>query len=119
AEYQCPNRKKTGTTEKALLTIHKPEPHVRSRPSESTTLATPLIMYCTSVVSFSGWLPIFLACQRASVVQYVSALRRRHITLKECVTHHSSFVANELIQGTGESRLNWFDSSYTERWLFR
>uniref|UniRef100_A0A5K3FXF9 Frizzled/Smoothened transmembrane domain-containing protein n=1 Tax=Mesocestoides corti TaxID=53468 RepID=A0A5K3FXF9_MESCO len=52
----------TGATEQALLTNHKPEPHVRSLPSQSTTLATPLIIYCTSFVSFSGWLLIFLAC---------------------------------------------------------
>uniref|UniRef100_A0A5K3FWG8 Ovule protein n=1 Tax=Mesocestoides corti TaxID=53468 RepID=A0A5K3FWG8_MESCO len=60
-EYPSPNRKKTGITEQALLTNHKPEPHVRRLPSESTTLPTPLITYCTSVVSFSDWLLIFLA----------------------------------------------------------
>uniref|UniRef100_A0A5K3EFW6 Uncharacterized protein n=1 Tax=Mesocestoides corti TaxID=53468 RepID=A0A5K3EFW6_MESCO len=49
-------------TEQALLTNHKPEPHVRRLPSESTTLATPIIIYCSSLVSFSGWLPIILAC---------------------------------------------------------
>uniref|UniRef100_A0A5K3FZA9 Secreted protein n=1 Tax=Mesocestoides corti TaxID=53468 RepID=A0A5K3FZA9_MESCO len=31
-------------------------------PSVSTTLATPLTIYCSSFMSFSGWLPIFLAC---------------------------------------------------------
>uniref|UniRef100_A0A5K3FWI2 Ovule protein n=1 Tax=Mesocestoides corti TaxID=53468 RepID=A0A5K3FWI2_MESCO len=61
-EYPSPNRKRTGTTEQALLTNHKPEPRVRRLPSESTTLAMPLIIYCTSVVSFSGWLPSFPAC---------------------------------------------------------
>uniref|UniRef100_A0A5K3FGU6 Ovule protein n=1 Tax=Mesocestoides corti TaxID=53468 RepID=A0A5K3FGU6_MESCO len=55
-EYPSPNRKKTGTTEQALLTNHKPEPHVRCPLSESTTLATPLIIHCFSFVSFSGWL---------------------------------------------------------------
>uniref|UniRef100_A0A5K3FV98 Ovule protein n=1 Tax=Mesocestoides corti TaxID=53468 RepID=A0A5K3FV98_MESCO len=60
-EYPSPNRKKTGTTEQALLTNQKSEPRVRRLPSESTTLATPLIIYCSSVVSFSGWLLIFLA----------------------------------------------------------
>uniref|UniRef100_A0A5K3F5D0 SH3 domain-containing protein n=1 Tax=Mesocestoides corti TaxID=53468 RepID=A0A5K3F5D0_MESCO len=48
--------------EKALLTNQKLELHVRRLPSESATLATPLIINCTSVVSFSGWLLIFLAC---------------------------------------------------------
>uniref|UniRef100_A0A5K3FHH9 Uncharacterized protein n=1 Tax=Mesocestoides corti TaxID=53468 RepID=A0A5K3FHH9_MESCO len=61
-EYPSPNRKKTGTTEQALLTNQKPEPHVRHLPSESATLATPRIRYCSLVMSFSGWLLIFLAC---------------------------------------------------------
>uniref|UniRef100_A0A5K3FC89 Ovule protein n=1 Tax=Mesocestoides corti TaxID=53468 RepID=A0A5K3FC89_MESCO len=56
-KYPSPNRKKTGTTKQALLTNHGPEP-----PSESSTLATPLYIYCTTFLSFSGWLPVFLAC---------------------------------------------------------
>uniref|UniRef100_A0A5K3FVI7 Secreted protein n=1 Tax=Mesocestoides corti TaxID=53468 RepID=A0A5K3FVI7_MESCO len=63
-EYLSPNRLKNGTTEQALLTNHRPEPHVRRQPSESTTLAMPLIIYCSSVVSFSGWLLMFLARYR-------------------------------------------------------
>uniref|UniRef100_A0A5K3ENU0 Ovule protein n=1 Tax=Mesocestoides corti TaxID=53468 RepID=A0A5K3ENU0_MESCO len=59
---QSPNRNKIGTTEQALLTNHKPEPHVRRLPFESATLATQLVIYCTSVVSFSGWLSSFPAC---------------------------------------------------------
>uniref|UniRef100_A0A5K3F2N9 Secreted protein n=1 Tax=Mesocestoides corti TaxID=53468 RepID=A0A5K3F2N9_MESCO len=52
-------------------------------PSESTT---PLIIYCTSVASFSGWLLTFLACHWnaeghrigcGQVVQHVCALIRR------------------------------------------
>uniref|UniRef100_A0A5K3FXR2 Uncharacterized protein n=1 Tax=Mesocestoides corti TaxID=53468 RepID=A0A5K3FXR2_MESCO len=46
----------------ALLTNQKPETRVRRLPSESTTLATSLIIYCISSMSFSGWLPSFLAC---------------------------------------------------------
>uniref|UniRef100_A0A5K3FW10 Uncharacterized protein n=1 Tax=Mesocestoides corti TaxID=53468 RepID=A0A5K3FW10_MESCO len=61
-EYPSPNRLKIGTTEQALLTNQKPEPSVRCLPSESTMLATPLIIYCISSMSFSGWLIIFLAC---------------------------------------------------------
>uniref|UniRef100_A0A5K3FP60 Receptor protein serine/threonine kinase n=1 Tax=Mesocestoides corti TaxID=53468 RepID=A0A5K3FP60_MESCO len=61
-EYPSPNRKKTGTTEQALLTNHKPEPRVRRLPSESTSLAMPLIIYCISSMSFSGWLLSFPAC---------------------------------------------------------
>uniref|UniRef100_A0A5K3FWC8 Uncharacterized protein n=1 Tax=Mesocestoides corti TaxID=53468 RepID=A0A5K3FWC8_MESCO len=53
---------KTGTIEQALLTNQKPEPHIRRIPSESTTLATPCIIYSISVMSFSGWLPSFPAC---------------------------------------------------------
>uniref|UniRef100_A0A5K3G3K2 Ovule protein n=1 Tax=Mesocestoides corti TaxID=53468 RepID=A0A5K3G3K2_MESCO len=61
-EYPSPNRQKPGTTEQALLTNHKPELRVRRLPSESTTVATPLIIYCISSMSFSGWLPSFPAC---------------------------------------------------------
>uniref|UniRef100_A0A5K3FZU9 Uncharacterized protein n=1 Tax=Mesocestoides corti TaxID=53468 RepID=A0A5K3FZU9_MESCO len=61
-EYPSPNRKNTGLTEQALLTNHKPEPRVRRLPSESTALATPLIIYCISSMFFSGWLPSFPAC---------------------------------------------------------
>uniref|UniRef100_A0A5K3G3A3 Uncharacterized protein n=1 Tax=Mesocestoides corti TaxID=53468 RepID=A0A5K3G3A3_MESCO len=53
-EYPSPNRKKTGSTEQALLTNHKPEPRVRRLPPESPTLATPLIIYCITSMSFSG-----------------------------------------------------------------
>uniref|UniRef100_A0A5K3FMV4 Amino acid permease n=1 Tax=Mesocestoides corti TaxID=53468 RepID=A0A5K3FMV4_MESCO len=61
-EYPSPDRTKTGTTEQALLTNPRPGPRVRRLPPESATLATPLIIYCTSVVSYSGWLLFFLAC---------------------------------------------------------
>uniref|UniRef100_A0A5K3ESN0 Uncharacterized protein n=1 Tax=Mesocestoides corti TaxID=53468 RepID=A0A5K3ESN0_MESCO len=52
-EYQSPARKMARTTEQALLTNHKPKPQVRRRPSETTTLGTPLIIYCFRV-SVSG-----------------------------------------------------------------
>uniref|UniRef100_A0A5K3G2W5 Ovule protein n=1 Tax=Mesocestoides corti TaxID=53468 RepID=A0A5K3G2W5_MESCO len=87
-----PNRKNIGTTEQALLTNQKLESHVRRLPSESTTLGSPLIIYCTSVVSFSNWLLIFLACHWnteghriscSQVVQYVCALIRRHCRIPE------------------------------------
>uniref|UniRef100_A0A5K3FHW5 Ovule protein n=1 Tax=Mesocestoides corti TaxID=53468 RepID=A0A5K3FHW5_MESCO len=88
--YPSPNRKKIGTTEHSLLTNNNPGPHVRRLPSESTTLATPLIIYCMSSMSFSGWLHSFPACHwiaerhgigRGQVVQYVCALIRRNITV--------------------------------------
>uniref|UniRef100_A0A5K3FY39 Transmembrane protein n=1 Tax=Mesocestoides corti TaxID=53468 RepID=A0A5K3FY39_MESCO len=60
-ENPSPNMKNTGTTEEALLTNWKPGPRVRRLPSEPATLATPFIIYCTSVVFFSGWRLIFLA----------------------------------------------------------
>ncbi|VDD76469.1 unnamed protein product [Mesocestoides corti] len=61
-EYLSPSIKEAGKTDQALLTNHKPEPHVGASPSEFMTLATPLIVVCSSVVSFSGWLLIFLVC---------------------------------------------------------
>uniref|UniRef100_A0A5K3G705 Ovule protein n=1 Tax=Mesocestoides corti TaxID=53468 RepID=A0A5K3G705_MESCO len=85
-KYLSPNWKKTGTTEQALLTNQKPEPRVRRLPSVSTTLATPLIIYCISSMSFSGWLPSFPPCHWnaeghrigcGQVVQHVCALIRR------------------------------------------
>uniref|UniRef100_A0A5K3G1N3 Ovule protein n=1 Tax=Mesocestoides corti TaxID=53468 RepID=A0A5K3G1N3_MESCO len=66
-EYPSPDRKKTGTTEQALLTNQKPEPHVRCLPSESTTLATPLIIYCTSVVDCLPF-PHAIGSQRDTVL---------------------------------------------------
>uniref|UniRef100_A0A5K3FKR7 Secreted protein n=1 Tax=Mesocestoides corti TaxID=53468 RepID=A0A5K3FKR7_MESCO len=57
-----------------LLTNHKPEPHARRLPFESTTLATPLITYCSS---FAIRMQRDTVLAKASVVQYVCALRRR------------------------------------------
>uniref|UniRef100_A0A5K3G1E7 Uncharacterized protein n=1 Tax=Mesocestoides corti TaxID=53468 RepID=A0A5K3G1E7_MESCO len=77
-EYRSPNRKKIGTTEQTLLTDHKPEPQARCLPSQST-LSTPLIIYCTSLVSFSGWLLIFLTyhwnAENVATVEYPSPNR--------------------------------------------
>uniref|UniRef100_A0A5K3FIT3 Uncharacterized protein n=1 Tax=Mesocestoides corti TaxID=53468 RepID=A0A5K3FIT3_MESCO len=69
--------KKTATTERALLTNHKPETQVRRRPPESITLATPLIIYCSS---FAIGSQRNRGLAEASVVQNVCALRRRCCT---------------------------------------
>uniref|UniRef100_A0A5K3G1C6 Ovule protein n=1 Tax=Mesocestoides corti TaxID=53468 RepID=A0A5K3G1C6_MESCO len=63
-EYPSPNRKTSGTTQQALLTNHKPEPHVRCRPSESATLATLPIVSCSSFVSFCSWLRLRITAQK-------------------------------------------------------
>uniref|UniRef100_A0A5K3EFD6 Uncharacterized protein n=1 Tax=Mesocestoides corti TaxID=53468 RepID=A0A5K3EFD6_MESCO len=52
-ECPMPNRKKSDTTGQALLINHLPESHIRRRPYKSTTLATPLIIYCSSLVYIS------------------------------------------------------------------
>uniref|UniRef100_A0A5K3ELI9 Anoctamin n=1 Tax=Mesocestoides corti TaxID=53468 RepID=A0A5K3ELI9_MESCO len=52
--------KNAATTEQTLLTNHKPEQYIRRRPSESTFLATALIICHFSIVVVSNWLPIFL-----------------------------------------------------------
>uniref|UniRef100_A0A5K3FY25 Ovule protein n=1 Tax=Mesocestoides corti TaxID=53468 RepID=A0A5K3FY25_MESCO len=62
---------KTGTTDKALLTNHKSEPQVRRRPSESTTLATLLIIHYFSSVTFSGWLLTLFPCHLNSERQKI------------------------------------------------
>uniref|UniRef100_A0A5K3F6G9 Uncharacterized protein n=1 Tax=Mesocestoides corti TaxID=53468 RepID=A0A5K3F6G9_MESCO len=74
--------KKTGTTEQALLTNHKPEPHVRRRPSESTTLAAQLIIYPASLIdciysSHSIGTQGNRGLAEVGVVQYICAHRRR------------------------------------------
>uniref|UniRef100_A0A5K3FPG4 Ovule protein n=1 Tax=Mesocestoides corti TaxID=53468 RepID=A0A5K3FPG4_MESCO len=58
-----------------LLTNHKPEPHVRCRPSKSTALVTPLIIYCFSFVTGTQR---DRGLAEASVVQYVYVLIRRY-----------------------------------------
>uniref|UniRef100_A0A5K3FZI4 Ovule protein n=1 Tax=Mesocestoides corti TaxID=53468 RepID=A0A5K3FZI4_MESCO len=49
-KYPSPNWKKTGTTGKAFLTNHKPDPHVRRILLVTTTLAAPPNIYCSSFV---------------------------------------------------------------------
>uniref|UniRef100_A0A5K3G3D0 Cdc6_C domain-containing protein n=1 Tax=Mesocestoides corti TaxID=53468 RepID=A0A5K3G3D0_MESCO len=68
---------KTDTTEQALLTNHKLKPQVRSRPSESTTLATKFFIYCSA---FAIRMQRDRGLAEASVVQYICALSRRHIS---------------------------------------
>uniref|UniRef100_A0A5K3F9L9 Ovule protein n=1 Tax=Mesocestoides corti TaxID=53468 RepID=A0A5K3F9L9_MESCO len=85
--YPSSSIKKTTTTEQNLLTNYKPEGHIRRRPSESTTLATPIIIYCSSFAYFSGWLhaigtQIDRGLAEASV-KYVSALICRLCTIPE------------------------------------
>uniref|UniRef100_A0A5K3FZZ7 PHM7_ext domain-containing protein n=1 Tax=Mesocestoides corti TaxID=53468 RepID=A0A5K3FZZ7_MESCO len=68
-------------------------------------LATPLIIYCISVVSFSGWLLTFLACHWnaeghrigcGQVVQYVCTMIRRH-TIRPFSTALSSTKLFEIV----------------------
>uniref|UniRef100_A0A5K3FBH8 Uncharacterized protein n=1 Tax=Mesocestoides corti TaxID=53468 RepID=A0A5K3FBH8_MESCO len=66
---------KTGTTEQAILTNHKPEPQARRLPSESTTLATQV--GCLSSSHAIGT-QRDTGLAKASVVQYVCTPRRRH-----------------------------------------
>uniref|UniRef100_A0A5K3G2Y1 Ovule protein n=1 Tax=Mesocestoides corti TaxID=53468 RepID=A0A5K3G2Y1_MESCO len=58
-----------------FLTNQKPEKIIRRRPSKSTTLASPFIIYCSS---FAIRTQRDQELAEASVVQYVCALIRRH-----------------------------------------
>uniref|UniRef100_A0A5K3EYT9 Uncharacterized protein n=1 Tax=Mesocestoides corti TaxID=53468 RepID=A0A5K3EYT9_MESCO len=62
ADYPSPRMKEAGETELALLTIHKPESHIRLHLSDCTTLTTPFIICHFSNLSISAWLYIFLVC---------------------------------------------------------
>uniref|UniRef100_A0A5K3FH11 Uncharacterized protein n=1 Tax=Mesocestoides corti TaxID=53468 RepID=A0A5K3FH11_MESCO len=70
-ECTSPSVKKTYTSDKDLLTNHKPEPHVRRRPSESTTVATPLNIYRLLSASVSRRLDISLACHWNAERQWI------------------------------------------------
>uniref|UniRef100_A0A5K3G148 Ovule protein n=1 Tax=Mesocestoides corti TaxID=53468 RepID=A0A5K3G148_MESCO len=90
---------KTGTTGQALLTNHKPETHVRRFPYESTKLATPLIIYCSSFVPFSGWLLSFLVCHWKELRHRISKGQRgpmclRNQTSPHCTTSGHAFESN-------------------------
>uniref|UniRef100_A0A5K3EK12 Myosin motor domain-containing protein n=1 Tax=Mesocestoides corti TaxID=53468 RepID=A0A5K3EK12_MESCO len=58
-----------------LLTNHKPELHIRRRPSESTNLATSLIIHCSSFACHSN---AKRKLAEAGIVHYVCALMRRY-----------------------------------------
>uniref|UniRef100_A0A5K3FE38 Ovule protein n=1 Tax=Mesocestoides corti TaxID=53468 RepID=A0A5K3FE38_MESCO len=74
AEYLSPGIEKTGAAKKDLLTNHKPEPNVRHRPSESTTLAAQLITHRFIYMSVSDWLHVFLACHWNTKAQRIGPI---------------------------------------------
>uniref|UniRef100_A0A5K3FIG8 Frizzled/Smoothened transmembrane domain-containing protein n=1 Tax=Mesocestoides corti TaxID=53468 RepID=A0A5K3FIG8_MESCO len=98
--------KEIGTTERAFLTNQKPEPHIRRLPSKSTTMATPLIIHCSLVVSFSVWLLTILVCHWNTdrrrigcghVVQHVCALIRHPEPHVRRLPSESTALATPLI----------------------
>uniref|UniRef100_A0A5K3FAW2 LITAF domain-containing protein n=1 Tax=Mesocestoides corti TaxID=53468 RepID=A0A5K3FAW2_MESCO len=85
--------KKTGATEQALLTGHKPQPHVRRCLSESNTLAAPLIICCFLHLPVFFRLLIFLGshwnARKVANVEYPSPNRKRNGTEEQVLlTNH-------------------------------
>uniref|UniRef100_A0A5K3EVJ3 Kinesin motor domain-containing protein n=1 Tax=Mesocestoides corti TaxID=53468 RepID=A0A5K3EVJ3_MESCO len=89
--------RKTGTTDRALLTIHMPEPNVRHRRSESTTLAAHTLLTdfqtCLSLVGFlfssrSVGSQRDRGMAKASMIHYVCALKIRY-TLMRYIVYYS------------------------------
>uniref|UniRef100_A0A5K3FGE3 Mos1 transposase HTH domain-containing protein n=1 Tax=Mesocestoides corti TaxID=53468 RepID=A0A5K3FGE3_MESCO len=80
-----------------LLHNHKPKPHVRLRPTESTTLAALLIKNRYSHVSVSRWLHVFLACHSDINRQGIDYDRRGPICQRPYTSLHCLPLMREAI----------------------
>uniref|UniRef100_A0A5K3FL90 Uncharacterized protein n=1 Tax=Mesocestoides corti TaxID=53468 RepID=A0A5K3FL90_MESCO len=88
--------RQTGTTEPALLTNHKPEPHIRCLRFQYPIMTASRIAYSFSSVRFTRWLQIFLVSHSNSHRQVICWARHDLTCLLPCLSIHGPSFPSEV-----------------------